>query len=207
MKRECLRCGNLFVPAKEHYRYCQTCYPDVAPLGCTTSRQKPGAAARIHGGVSRTTDGRRPVTLRGDATTREILRGLLAFLTDIYQCPTRISTLLHDAGMGASEVEYLRERRRLDAFVLRFCPELWEWLGTTVGTKAREVVIGFYGLYGGGGRRIHSIARDLGITTDHAGALRGWALKQIRDSEKRGELEEVVVSTARSILAARRKRE
>ena len=199
MKRKCLRCGKQFVPAKKHYRYCQACYPDVAPLGYTTRRQRPGAAARIHGGVSRTTDGRRPVVLRGDATAGETFQGLRAFLTDLYKHPTRVSTLLYDAGIYASQVEYLCEQKQLNTFILRFCPELWEWLGDTVGTKAREVVIDFYGLYGGGGRRIRSIAHDLGMTTDHARALRGWALKQVRALEKRSELEAMIVSTARSI--------
>jgi hypothetical protein len=203
VKKRCLRCGRQFVPAKKHYRYCQTCYSETRPLGHTTSRQRPGGAARIHGGISRTTNGRRPVVLRGEVTTREIVQGLQAFLTDLYRRPTRISALLRDAGMGESEIEYLRGQRRLKTFALRFCPELWEWLGTEVGSKARDVVVNCYGLYGGERCEIQSIARDLGITTNHAQALRRWALKQIRDSGKRSELEEMVVSTARSILAAR----
>jgi len=139
------------------------------------------------------------VVLRGDATAGETFQGLRAFLTDLYKHPTRVSTLLYDAGIYASQVEYLCEQKQLNTFILRFCPELWEWLGDTVGTKAREVVIDFYGLYGGGGRRIRSIAHDLGMTTDHARALRGWALKQVRALEKRSELEAMIVSTARSI--------
>jgi hypothetical protein len=127
------------------------------------------------------------------------------FLTDLYRRPTRVSTILLNAGMDASEIDYFREQRWLNDFLLRFCPKLWEWLGSTVGTKAREVLIDSYGLYGGEGRSIPSIASKLGITSDHAKALRGWTLKQVRDVEKQAALEEMIVSTARSVLAARQK--
>jgi hypothetical protein len=205
MKRKCRRCGKLFVPEKTHYQYCPRCYPDVAPMGGTTFRQRPGAAARSHGGVSRTSDNRRPVTLRGAVTSREIVRGLHAFFTDLYKQPTQTSTLLLGEGMEESEIACLREQRWLDDFVMRFCPRLWEWLGKTVGSKARDVVIDCYGLYGGETRLMPSIAHELGITADHAAALRGWALKKLRDPEKQAELEAMLVSTARSVLEARQK--
>ncbi|MBN1138988.1 MAG: hypothetical protein JXM73_20555, partial [Anaerolineae bacterium] len=199
------RCGKQFVPEKTHYQYCPRCYPDVAPMGGTTFRPRLGAAARRHGGVSRTSDNRRPVTLHGDVTSREIVRGLRDFFTDLYKHPTQASTLLLRAGMDESEIACLREQRWLDGFVMRFCPRLWEWLGKVVGSKARDVVIDCYGLYSGETRSMPGIARDLGITADHAAALRGWALKKLRDPEKQAELEAMLVSTARSVLEARQK--
>lgn len=157
----------------------------------------------MHGGVWRATDRRRPVTLHGDVTSREIVQGVQLFLTDLYRRPTSISTLIQLAGMAASDIECLHETRCLNDFVLRFCPRLWEWLGETVGSKAQEVVTESYGLYGGGRRPFEGIARDLGITPDHAAALRGWALKQLRDHQKQAEMEEMIISTARSVLSGR----
>lgn len=205
MHRTCRRCGKQFVPEKTHYQYCPRCYPDVAPMGDTTFHSRAGAAARTHGGVSRTTDNRRPVTLHGEATSREIVRGMRAFLTDLYQRPTQISTILRDAGIDAAEIACLREQRWLDDFVMRFCPRLWEWLGKVVGSKARDVIIDCHGLYGGETRSMPGIAHELGITADHAAALRGWALKKLRDPEKQAELPAMLVSTARSVLEARQK--
>src|SRR5512139_2619116 len=186
-RRKCLRCGRQFVPAQAHHRYCPQCNLDNAPVGYTSPSQRPGVAARRHGGVWRGTDGRRPVTLYGDATSREIIQGMQVFLTDVYKQPTRISTILQDAGMTVPEIECLREQRCLNDFVLRFCPRLWEWLGTLVGSKAQELIINSYGLYGEERCPIENIAGELGITPDHAAVLRGWALKQIRDPEKQAE--------------------
>jgi hypothetical protein len=174
-------------------------------MGGTTSRQRPGGAARVHGGISRLIDNRRPVTLHGDATSRRIIRGLYAFLTDVYKRDTQVSAVLRDAGMDESQIACLRQQRCLDDFVLRFCPRMWEWLGTTVGSKARKAVIDFYGLYGDKVRSVPSMAHELGITADHVAALRGWALKKVRDPEKLAELEAMLVSTARRVLEADQK--
>jgi hypothetical protein len=205
MRRKCARCGRFFTPAKKTHRFCSWCFGETAPLGGTTARIRPGAPARRHGGVWRTTDGRRPVTLRGNATSRQIVWGMAAFLTDLYQQPTRISTLLRKAGLSGSDIECLRQQRCLDDFALRFCPSLWEWLGTTVGTKARAVIIDLYGLYGSRGRRMDSIARKLETTTQNVVALRDKALQQMRVQRKQAELEELIVSTAQSILTVHQK--
>jgi hypothetical protein len=119
--------------------------------------------------------------LYGDVTSREIIQGMQGFLSDLYKQPTRISTILQNAGIAVSEIECQREQRWLNDFVLRFCPKLWEWLGTVVGFKARDVIVDAYGLYGDERRSIQGIAHELGITSDHAAALRGWALKQMLD--------------------------
>ena len=203
MRRKCLRCGRLFVPARENYRYCLACFAEVAPLGHTTGRSRAGAPARIHGGASRVTDGLRPVTLRGDVTSRQIVEGMRSFLTDLYQGPTRISTLLSGAGIGPAEIEYLREQSQQNDFVLRFCPKLWEWLGPAIGYEARKVVVDFYALYGGWRRYAISIARSLGMTVDQAEELRAAALNSKRDPVKQAQLEAMAVSTARSVLEAR----
>jgi hypothetical protein len=145
------------------------------------------------------------VTLRGNATSRQIVWGMAAFLGDLYQQPTRISTVLHKAGLSASDIECLRQQRCLNDFALRFCPRLWEWLGDTVGTKARAVIIDLYGLYGSRGRRMGSIARKLETTTQNVGALRDKALEQMRVQQKQAELEELIVSTAKGILTAYQK--
>lgn len=191
------------MPAQEHHRYCEQCRVDNVPVGHTSSKQRPGAPARTHGGAWRTTDSRRSVTLHGNATSREIAQSMQVFLTDLYRNPTHIGTILQHAGMAASEIERFHEQRCLNDFVLRFCPRLWEWLGKAVGSKARDMITDCYGLYGGQGRPVESIARELGITCDHAAALRGWALKQLRDPKKQTELEEMIVSAAHAVLATR----
>lgn len=141
------------------------------------------------------------MTLRGNATSRQIVWGMAAFLSDLYQQPTRISTVLHKAGLSASDIECLRQQRCLNDFALRLCPMLWEWLGDTVGTKARAMIIDLYGLYGSRGRRMDSIARKLETTTQNVVALRDKALQQMRVQRKQAELEGLIVSTAQSILA------
>jgi hypothetical protein len=70
----------------------------------------------------------------------------------------------------------------------------------TVGAKARAVIIDFYGLYGSRGRQMDSIARKLETTTPNVVALRDKALQQMRVQRKQAELEELIVSTAQSIL-------
>ena len=175
------------------------------PFGGTNVRIRPGAPARRHGGVWRTTDGRRPVTLRGDATSRQIVWGMAAFLSDLCQQPTRISTVLRKAGLSGSDIEFLRQQRCLDDFALRFCPRLWEWLGNTIGTEARAVIIDLYGLYGSRGRRMDTIARKLETTTENVVALRDKALQQMRVQRLQAELEGLIVSTAQSILTVYQK--
>jgi len=51
--------------------------------------------------------------------------------------------------------------------------KLREWLIEIMGTKATDVIIESYGLYGDKRRRIADIAFDLGLTESHARALRG----------------------------------
>ena len=104
-----------------------------------------------------------------------------------------------------SDIQCLRQQRCLDDFALRFCPRLWKWLGTTVGTKARAVIIDLYGLYGSMGRRMDSIARKLETTTQNVVAVRDKALQQMRVQRKQAELEELIVSTAQSILTVHQK--
>jgi hypothetical protein len=140
------------------------------------------------------------MTLRGNATSRQIVWGMAAFLSDLYQQPTHISTVLLRAGLSGSDIECLRRQRCLNDFALRFCPRLWEWLGDTVGTKARAVIIDLYGLYGSRGRKMDSVARKLETTTQNVVELRDKALRQMRVQRKQAELEELIVSTAQSIL-------
>jgi len=130
---------------------------------------------------------------------------MAAFLSDLYQQPTHISTVLHKAGLSGSDIECLREQRCLDDFALRFCPKLWEWLGDTVGTKARAVIIDLYGLYGSKAHRVGSIARKLETTTQNVEALQDKALQQLRLQPKQVELEGLIVSTAQSILTVYQK--
>jgi hypothetical protein len=97
------------------------------------------------------------------------------------------------------------QQRWLNDFALRFCPRLWKWLGDTVGTKARAVLIDLYGLYGSRGRKMDSLARKLETTTQNVVELRDKALRQIRIQQNQAELEELIVSTAQSILAVYQK--
>lgn len=145
------------------------------------------------------------MTLRGNATSGQIVWGMAAFLSALYQQPTRISTLLRKAGLSGSDIECLRQQRCLDDFALRFCPRLWEWLGDTIGTKARAVIIDLYGLYGSRESRMDTIARKLETTTQNVVALRDKALQQIRVQRKQAELEGLMVFTAQNILTAYQK--
>ena len=78
-------------------------------------------------------------------------------------------------------------------------------MGDTVGTKARAVIIDLYGLYGSRGRKMDSLARKLETTTQNVVKLRDKALGQMRVQQNQAELEELIVSTAQSILAVYQK--
>ena len=204
MKKKCRRCEKFFNPAKKYYQYCENCYGDVAPMGRTTYRARPGGAARIHGGISKTTDGRRSLALM-ESTTGEVLRGLQAFLKDLYRHPMSVSKILKNAGLNEEDIDFLRVEKQLGNFVSRFCPKFWEWLGPTVGKRAREIIIDFYGLYGGERKDAYSIARNMGMTMGHVNAARGKALKNIREANKLSEFEKIVISAAQSVLTSFRK--
>jgi hypothetical protein len=177
-------------------------------MGWITYRQRPGAPARRHGGISRLWAGR-PFTLRRKLdlpkdqpsdTTVTVLKGLRDFFTDLYRRPTRMSAFLRQAGLSQSELESLKYGPALDSLLLRFCPKLREWLIETIGMKATNVIIEFYGLYGDKRGRIVDIAFDLGLTESHARALRGWALKQLRGTEAQAALKELGALVARGVL-------
>ncbi len=183
-------------------------------MGSTTIRQRSGAAPHRHGGVSRLWAGR-PLTLRRtiespedqpSETTREILSGFKDFFTDLYRRSVRMSAFLREAGLSESELESLKYGPTLDALVMRFCPELREWLIKTLGMKSACVIIEFYGLYGDGIRRMAEIASDLGLTESHVKALRGWALKRLRGTEEQAALKELAVAVARGVLLAKERR-
>ncbi|MFB0537602.1 MAG: hypothetical protein ACETWR_21765 [Anaerolineae bacterium] len=204
----CQRCGQYFTPRQRHHRYCDTCHRDTAPMGWTTYRRRPGAAARRHGGISRLWAGR-PLILRRNLdspkdqpsdTTVTVLEGLRDFFTDLYRHPTRMSAFLRQAGLSQSELASLKYGPSLDSLLMRFCPKLREWLIETIGMKAADVIIEFYGLYGDKRRRIADIASDLGLTKSHARALRGWALKRLRGMEAQAALKELGASVARGVL-------
>jgi DNA-directed RNA polymerase sigma subunit (sigma70/sigma32) len=97
--------------------------------------------------------------------------------------------------------------RVLNDLVMRLRPELFEWLGVSIGSKARHVIVDFYGLYGGERRRLFRTAWDLGIEADHARALRNWALRRLRDPHRNAELTDMIASTARKVLATRQENE
>jgi hypothetical protein len=130
---------------------------------------------------------------------------MAAFLSDLCQQPTRISTILRKADLSGSDIECLRQQRCLNDFALRLCPRLWKWLGDTVGTKARAVIIDLYGLYGSRGRKTDSLAHKLETTTQNVVELRDKALRQMRVQQNQAELEELIVSTAQSILTVYQK--
>jgi len=115
----------------------------------------------------------------------------------------RTSTFLRQAGLSQDDLESLKYGPTLDSLVLRFCPELREWLIGNVGMKATYVIIESYGLYGDSRRNIGNIALDLGLTRSHARALRGWALKRLRGTEARAALRESGASIARGVLEAK----
>jgi len=207
-RKRCQRCGRYFTPRQPHHRYCDTCRRDTAPIGSTTYRQRPGAPARRHGGISRLR-GERPLILRRKGgspqdqpsdTTVTIVRGLRDFFTDLYRRPTRLSAFLRQAGLGESELESLKRGSTPDSLVLRLCPRLHGWLIETIGTKATYVLIEFYGLYGDRRRRIADIAPDLGLTESHTGSLRGWALKRLREAEAQAALKKLGALVARGVL-------
>ena len=206
--RHCQRCGRYFMPRQRHHRYCDTCHRDTAPIGWTTYRRRPGAAARRHGGISRLWAGRSLILRRKldspkdqpSDTTVTVLEGLRDFFTDLYRRPTRMSAFLRQAGLSHDELESLKYGPTLDSLILRFGPKLREWLIETIGMKATDVIIEFYGLYGDKRRRILDIASDLELTESHARALRGWALKRLRGTEAQATLEELGASVARGVL-------
>ena len=183
-------------------------------MGWTAYRRRPGAAARRHGGISRLWAGR-PFTLRRKLdlpkdqpsdTTVTVLEGLRDFFTDLYRHPTRMSAFLRQAGLSQGELESLKYGPSLDSLLLRFCPKLREWLIETIGMKAADVIIEFYGLYGDRRRCIADIASDLGLTVSHASSLRGWALKRLRETEAQAALKELGALVARGVLEAKGKR-
>jgi hypothetical protein len=207
-RMRCQRCGRYFTPRQHHHRYCDACHRDTAPMGWTTYRRRRGAADRRHGGTSRLQAGR-PLILRRNRdlprdqpsdTTVTILGGFRDFFTDLYRCSTRLSAFLRQAGLSEDELASLKHGTTLDSLVLRFCPRLREWLIETVGTKATYVIIDFYGLYGDERRSVAHIAQDLGLTRSHAAALRGWALKRLRETEMQVTLQELGASVARDVL-------
>lgn len=214
-RRRCQRCGRLFIPRQPNHWYCDSCHSDIAPMGTTTPKRRPGVADRLHSGTSRVWAGR-PLTLhrRRDTpkdkpsdTTLAILEGLRDFFTDIYRRPTRLSLLLRQGGLGPDELECLKYGLTLDALVLRFCPKLREWLIETIGMKATHVIIESYGLYGDERRRMAEIAFDVGVTESHARALRGWALKRLRGADEQSALKDIAAAVARDVLRTRQDRE
>ena len=140
---------------------------------------------------------------RPSDTTVTILRGLENLFTDLYRRPTRLSSFLRQVGLGEGELESLKRHTTLDALILRFCPALRELLIETVGMKAAYLLVEFYGLYGDERRPTEKIAPDIGLTRSRGGALRGWALKQLRGAEAQTTLQELGVSVARGVLEAR----
>ena len=177
-------------------------------MGWTTYRQRPGAPARRHGGISRLRAGR-PLVLRRNRgapkeqpsdTTVTILEGLRDFFTDLYRRPMRTSTFLRQAGLSQDELESLKYGPTLDSLVLRFCPRLREWLIETIGMKATYLIVDSYGLYGDKRRNVANIAFDLKLTGSRAAALRGWALKRLRGTETQAALKELGASVARGVL-------
>jgi hypothetical protein len=129
-----------------------------------------------------------------------VFGGLRDFFTDLYRRPTRMSAFLRQAGLSQSELESLKCGPSLDSLVMRFCLELRKWLIETIGMKATDVIIEFYGLYGDKRGRIADIAFELGLTESHARALRGWALKRLRGTEAQAALKELGASVARGVL-------
>jgi hypothetical protein len=133
-----------------------------------------------------------------------VVQGMIDFFTDLYERPMRISTLLMDAGFKKSDVELFLEKNRMDDLLLRFCPELWEWLTTNVGWKARTALVDYYSLFGDDRCEVSYIANQLEIDPGHASSLMGWALNKIRQPEYLRELEQILVSTARKLLPGNR---
>ncbi len=200
--RRCQRCGEYFTPPQPNHWYCDSCYSEIAPMGSTTIKQRAGAAAHRHGGISRLWAGR-PLTLRSSDAAQEILVGFKDFFSDLYRRPMRMSEFLREAGLSQSELESLRDAPHLDKLVMRFCPKLREWLIETLGMNATCVIIDFYGLYGEGRRQLAEIAPDLGLTESHIEALRRWALKRLRKPEKQAALRDIAVAMARELLSAK----
>jgi len=212
-RRRCQRCRQFFTPRQPNHWYCDSCYSDIAPMGTTIPKRRPGGADRLHGGTSRVWAGR-PLTLhrRRDTpkdkpsdTTLAILEGLRDFFTDVYRRPTRLSMFLCQAGLGQGELESLQHGLTLDSLVLRFCPRLREWLIETIGMKATHVIIESYGLYGDKRRDIAAIASDVGLTELHARSLQEWALRRLRGDEAQAALKEIAAAVARDVLRARPK--
>lgn len=123
------------------------------------------------------------------------------FLTDLNRRDTRMSTLLDNSGMAKTEIALFRDQRVLNDFVMRLCPQMWEWLQASVGFKTAHIVVEVYGLYGDERRWPNAIAPDLALTTKHATALYHWALKQLRDPDRFAELRDIVISAAHKVLA------
>jgi hypothetical protein len=172
-------------------------------MGFTRINLRPGAASHRHGGISRLTDGHRPITLRGDKTRENIIEGLTDFLRDLYRRPTRLSTLLQE-GMKSEQLKFLSDTVNLDNFVMRFCPELREWLIATVGLKSTDILIDFYGLYGEPRQASEAIAKEFALGESDVTKLRFWALKQLRATENRAALKEIALTVARSVVDEKR---
>lgn len=132
-------------------------------------------------------------------TTRDVLAGFEDWLTDLYACPMRLSTLLAKAGLADEELFRLKEPQKLDALVMRLCPKLREWLIAAIGMKAACAVIGRYGLYGER-HCVSDIANELGLTERHVQALRRWALKRLQQEDNKTMLQEMSLAAAGRVL-------
>ena len=208
--RRCQRCRRWFVPKRPNHRYCDTCYSDTAPMGQTSSRQRPGGAGRIHGGISRVRAGR-PVAIRRDIDTPPhqpsestivIMNGLQDFLSKLYDSSVGVRAFLRRAGLDFAELQRLWHGQTLDSWIMRFCPKFREWLIENVGIKAASFLIESYGLYGEPKRGLARIASELDI--NNAPGYREWAFKQLCQDGALAGLEEIGASTGRSVLRMRR---
>lgn len=200
-ERACIRCGQPFKPAKPHYRYCDACNRDTTVMGWTKINSRANAAAHRHGGVSRLRTDRRSVVLQGNITCDRIMKALEKFLTDLYQRPMNLYTLMAKGGLAKDAIHTLKDDRHLTSLVMDFCPSLREWLIEKLDHTSTDLLIGFYGLYGDEPVPVAQLAHNLGLAGEEHGRNRQWwALRHLRNLEWLQELEKLAVNAARKAV-------
>lgn len=200
-KKRCARCGRAFEPVKAYYRYCGRCFGETQSVGGTSVGRQRGGADHRHGGTSRLRSERRSVILRGHRSRETILSGLQGFLSELYDRRTGLGTLMANGGMTIDEIDELNTDAHLNCVVMDFCPALSSWLIDVLDYRSADLIIDFYGLYGYRPVPISKLAVILNLNdTSHAHNRLNWAMRQLKEPECQGELEQLAVKVGREVL-------
>jgi hypothetical protein len=170
-------------------------------MGWTKVSNRANASPHRHGGVSHLRTARRSVVLHGPLTSQKILAGFKDFLTELYQRPMGLSSLLVRAGLNRQEVQSLNNSNGLNSLVMDFCPAFHNWIIETLDHTSSYLLIDFYGLYGDAKVSMNQLVRNLDLKDEAHGHNRlHWILRQLRTPERLQQLELVALTIAKAII-------